>query len=418
MVVKQRQRSPGIQPRPVWALGRLTARVLVSIFVLALLGLLSFLPSHLGSLRATPVNGLLFVTHGGDHVTPLMGCIAEQVAKHMEKACGHGMTLITSINGSSSSANILNDAAGFSYMVELAKASMEEHFGLARPPYLIMRAPGTVLSEVCYDSAQMSKDALFVRHMSTHSSAPGRVCLNGCPCHDGISSCLEFGSCFVSHPMSDGLLRVHVIVNPVDSVLHSYRDNIRVPPEETWVDELKIGSLGLELELKGVRRDFLASLGLMEKNNANLTYGQMLRKLSEDDGVFLELLRSAPGLYKSARIYLHLSTSLQSSNNLDLVLRARDIIPESPSSVAALITSLTPMLKGLGSSCLSSLSTREVISQMAKICSLDDQGEIVRERMEVDQRRAEALLKHPYAADIVLRLEGAMGISKYSLGNQ
>lgn len=401
---------------------KLAAYALVA---LAGCGLLSLLRSHFFHLGpqhspAIPPTGVLFINHGGDHVSPMLSCIADQLAQRWETVCSHGVALVTSVN---QSANPFANMASFGYMVDLARAAIEEQTGWSKPPYLITRASGADLQETCYDSAAMARDALIVRHISTHSSSPGRVCKSGCPCHDGVTSCLEFGSCFVSLPMSDGLLWVHVVVNPVDSVLWKFQSLTRqTPVVESWVHKPNyVGNLGKDLAEKGIRKEFLVALGLMDPHNAKLSYGQMLKKLSDDDGVFLEFLRSLPDLWKSARVYRRLSLKPSHKQQYrELVLHAPDLVPEVLSSVIDFIRSLDPMLKGLGSSCLSTLGGKDAAMRMALKCSIEESvgsggtRRPPKEQAEEKRRRVAALLKHPYAADQILRLEGAMGVGKYA----
>ena len=191
------------------------------------------------------------------------------------------------------------------FYAEIARVAAIERFGTVADPFLLLKT-GTGPDEVCYDTASLSRGALELRLNSEHPRLPGRICPGKCPCHNGVSNCLEIGSCHAAEPFMD-LLWVHVIRRPLDVVLSAYAYHIQDPAPELWLKLLSIRHYALYLSREGADNATLKSLGVYRRLHARTSYWRFLRALPEDKGVILEFLRSSAELWQSARLHLRFS---------------------------------------------------------------------------------------------------------------
>lgn len=104
-----------------------------------------------------------------------------------------------------------------------------------------MLKTGSAPDEVCFDTAGIARNALESSMLSGHKGfeESGARCRDPCPCHNGVTNCLDLGVCYSAEPLPH-LLWVHVIRNPVNIVISAYNYHRIDPPIEEWLSTLKV----------------------------------------------------------------------------------------------------------------------------------------------------------------------------------
>ena len=229
--------------------------------------------------------------------TAAIGCIVGAISAHLDVSCRHSALPIYVNDGLT--------AASVGYYTEVARAAAVDRFGAAVEPFLLLKT-GTGPQEVCYDTVTLSQGVSDFRHISEHPRLPGRLCPSSCPCHNGVTNCLEIGSCHAAEPLAD-LLWVHVIRRPMDVVLSAYAYHTQDPAPEAWLRLLSIRHYALYLSQEGVDNATLTRLGVYKPLYAGMSYWHFLRMLPEQEGVILEFMRSLAEMWQMARFHLRFS---------------------------------------------------------------------------------------------------------------
>lgn len=328
--------------------------------------------------------------------TAAVGCIAGAISSHLDMLCQHSLTPVYVNNGLS--------AAAIGFYVDLARSAAFERFGVVQEPYLLLKT-GSGLEESCFDTADMTHAALTVRHSSTHSKLPGRPCPGSCPCHEGVSNCLQIGSCFASEPLAS-LFWVHVIRRPLDIVLSAYAYHTQDPAPEAWLQEQQITHYARFLASQGADNATLTQLGCFDPSLARVSYWRHLRSLPEPQGLLLEFLRSSAEMWRMARLHLRLSRLPATRSE---VVRYEGL--QADPSLA-----LSRVLQGVATPC--SLRHRvQLQAALMRACHTPswsaarrgNSSHVGKYSAADRRRRAELLLSNGIARDHLLRLESMLG---------
>ena len=328
--------------------------------------------------------------------TAAVGCIAGAFTAHLDVLCQHSLTPVYVNNGLTASA--------IGFYADLARSAAFERFGAAPEPYLLLKT-GSGPEESCFDTADMTREALTVRHSSTHSMRPGRRCPGSCPCHEGVSNCLQIGSCFASEPLAS-LFWVHVIRRPLDVVLSAYAYHTQDPAPEAWLHEQQITHYARFLASQGADNASLQQLGCFDPALSRVSYWSYLRSLPEPQGLLLEFLRSSAEMWRMARLHLRLSRLPAGRSE---VVRYEALQADPSLALSRVLQAVaTPcslrhrgqLQAGLLRACHTpswSAAKRGNSSHVGKYSAADR------------QRRVELLLSNGIARDHLLRLESMLG---------
>ena len=332
--------------------------------------------------------------------TVAMGCIAGAISMYLDVHCQHSLTPVYVNNGLTAS------AVGF--YADLARSAAVERFGAAPEPYLLLKT-GSGPEESCFDTANMTREALMVRHTpgssTWHSNRPGRLCPSSCPCHEGVSNCLQIGSCFPSEPLAS-LFWVHVIRRPLDVVLSAYAYHTKDPAPEAWLHEQQITQYARFLASQGADNATLLQLGCFDPALSGVSYSVYLRSLPEPQGLLLEFLRSSAGMWNMARLYLGLAR-LPAGRSEVVRYEALQMDPS---------LALSRVLQAVATPCL--LRHRgDLHAEILRACHTPSWSAAKRAKSNhvgkystADrQRRGELLLSNGIARDHLLRLESMLG---------